>query len=165
MTLEGFIKEYVRENLELHEYEMNDAQVKKIAEHIFYHDEQFGDDLNTFLGSLDDAIEDTIDHLNYERVPFKEDEEKQLEEFFEKGQFIVAPGLEKESEYSCYLWEDFEKAKQFYEGNPDVHIYTLVDGESGTGYISKGARWANRIAYLISTRDAGLGEDSEIRFW
>lgn len=92
------------------------------------------------------------------------EEEAKLENFFDSGQWIVAPGREKEDEYNCYFWENYSEALTFYEENPDVFIYTLLEAE-GKGYIVKGARYVNREAYLIGLNDIDLGEDGEVRVW
>lgn len=90
-------------------------------------------------------------------------EEEILEKFFEEGQFIVAPGLENEGEYGCYLWEDYEAANTFVVQNPDVHCYTLIDVDD-EGYIIEGFRWVNRFAYLISVNPVEV-PGGEMRFW
>lgn len=91
-------------------------------------------------------------------------EETKLEQFFEKGQFIVAPGKYKEEEYGCYLWESIEEASQFIVENPDVHIYTLVETDGDDMYIALGMKQVNRFATLLSVHDAGLKLGEEVRF-
>jgi hypothetical protein len=89
-------------------------------------------------------------------------EEEKLENFFERGEFLVAPEhMENPEEFGCYLWEDFQLAGKFLLQNPDIHAYTLLDD----GTIVEGAHFVNRFAYLLSATDAGLKENSQLRFW
>lgn len=91
-------------------------------------------------------------------------EDKIVEEFFERGQFIVNPdNYYEDEEYVCYFWEDMQKASQFVVENPDVHIYTLVEAEDNM-YIVPGMKMVNRFANLISVHDAGLNQGEEVRF-
>lgn len=92
------------------------------------------------------------------------EEEQRLDDFFNAGQWVVAPGREQEDEYNCYFWENYSEALKFYEENPDVFIYTLLEAE-GKGYITKGARYVNREAYLIGLNDVDTGEYNEVRAW
>jgi hypothetical protein len=162
-TLEYFVREAVEDYLDHTEVSKEDKD--RIASEIA--------DSESFHQKLYDYIQDDIDfwmdELEIEKYPFTEEEEKKKEEFFEKGQFIVAPeylkyaGNEPDN-LSYLLWEDFEEARKFAEENPDIHVYTLLDAD-GHGVIVKGARWVNRFAYLLSVNDVGLSEDDEVRFW
>lgn len=90
------------------------------------------------------------------------EEEDRLSGFFDSGQWIVAPGREKEEEIACYYWENFSEALKFYEENPDVYIYTILECDEGA-YIVNGARYVNRFAYLIGLDNIEI--EKEIRIW
>jgi len=84
-------------------------------------------------------------------------DELKIEEFFERGQFLVAPGKEQESEYACCFWDDAHEVQQFYLENPELHPYTIVE-EENKWYITPGLHRVNVIAWMLSVHDAGLEE-------
>lgn len=159
-TLEHFVRLAVEDWLEGSEVSKED--IDRIAHEI--------GDSESLHQKLYDYIQDDVDmwmdELGIEKYPFTEEEEEKRVKFFETGEFIVAPEYVNSPDEgpSNYLWEDFEAARKFAEENPDIHVYTLCESD-GVGYITKGARWINRFAYLLSVKDAGLDEDDEVRFW
>lgn len=92
------------------------------------------------------------------------EEEDRVAEFFDAGQWIVAPGRENEEAIACYYWEDFQKALKFHEENPDTFIYTIIECDEGA-YIIQGACYVNRFAYLIGLDDVSTGKEDEVRLW
>lgn len=65
----------------------------------------------------------------------------------------------------CYLWDSSDINKFTEKTSIDINactIYTVVD-EDNEGYILKGKKFANRVGYLISTKDIPI--DYSIRIW
>lgn len=160
-TLIKLVTQSLEEKITNYAYELSEEDKQKLVEEIT--------DSEDFYQRLDDIIEDAmhdwIDFLGIEKKPFTEEQEKAKDEFFKNGEFIVAPEYQRNpEEYNCYLWEDFEAAQKFADENPDIHIYTLIEAEE-EGWISPGARWVNRFAYLLSAKDTGLKENEQVRFW
>lgn len=96
---------------------------------------------------------------NWDLTPEQED---RIDYFFDAADCILSPERDTDEGISCFYWEDFSAALKFYEENPDVHIYTVLEVD-GKGYIVNGARYVNRFAYLIAVNNPRI--EDEIRIW
>lgn len=60
------------------------------------------------------------------------------------------------------LWDDYDILKDIIKSRKDIFLYTLVEGDDDTAYISKGYHWVNRMGYYVSTNDIRMDDDIEL---
>ena len=89
-------------------------------------------------------------------------EHDQAEDFFEKNDFIEAPGVNHSGSNFENVWEDFAEAEAYEKANPGLHIYTAI-GDMDECHIVKGKHRVNRYGYLFSKTDAGLKDGDSLR--
>ncbi len=87
-----------------------------------------------------------------------------FEDFINQAQLIPFPASTIDSieyynnpthnirKFMGYITDDFEFAKALNKARPELHIYTLVEGDDDRMYIIDGVHWVNRIGYCFGLK-------------
>lgn len=140
---------------------------------IYEDDQDVLDELYDYANALADKFSLHAEYIdlaksnNEESATIEAEEEtieiKDMNDFLREACIIPFPssvtqdaepyGDEKWNKYMGFAVHDFAYVQEIISRCPNLYVYTMVEGDNDSMYIVSGARWVNRIAYFIGTKN------------
>lgn len=120
--------------------------------------------------SEDSVVEKILEEyeLNIDIHPMTMEDDEKLAKFFEREELFISfsPNLSSSdmSYHEKYFVDDFKLAKDTANNDVSLHVYTVVDGDNGTSWITNGWHFVDRQGYFFTTQRIDIPEEG-LRYW